>query len=60
MFVYYERQISSFCLIIQQLQQLSELKSKSDVSAEEILHKQIKLHEEALDRSKQSLAKLKK
>lgn len=45
--------------MFQQLEQLAKLKSK-DASAEEILKKQIQQHEEALSRSKQSLAKLKK
>jgi len=43
-----------------QLEQLAQLKAKDHVSAEDLLKKQIQEHEEALNRSKQSLAKLKK
>ncbi|KAJ6640952.1 ATPase inhibitor mai-2, mitochondrial [Pseudolycoriella hygida] len=43
-----------------QLEQLAQLKAKDSVSAEEMLKKQIQEHEDALNRSKESLAKLKK
>ncbi|KAG4076892.1 hypothetical protein HA402_015879 [Bradysia odoriphaga] len=43
-----------------QLQQLADLKAKEHISAEELLKSQIKEHEDALNRSKESLAKLKK
>lgn len=44
----------------QQLEQLSAIKHKTDVSAEDMLKKQIKEHEEALIKAKDNLNKLKK
>lgn len=53
-------EIYNFIYLFQQLEQLAKLKGKDSVTAEELLKKQIKEHEDALNRTKESLAKLKK